>query len=499
MDSVIAPQPPAPSFGTSGLRGLVVALTDDVVSDVVRAYLETCAHGGTVMVGWDLRPSSPAIADMVIAAVRAAGIVAVRAGAVPTPALALAAQARNCGAIMVTGSHIPADRNGLKFYTCAGEITKEDEQRISAARGQNWPVATHLPDVLDAPDTATAYVARYLSAYGPSTLSGLRIGVYQHSSVARDLMMDVIAGLGATPIALGRADHFVPVDTEAVDPTTRSQLADWCAAHGLDALISTDGDADRPLLCDAQGQVVPGDVLGALTARSLGAKVVCTPVSSNTLIGQMPEIAKVTRTRIGSPYVIAAMVEALEHDAAARVVGYEANGGFLLGFAAQGCAGPLPPLMTRDCLLPVIAPLATAHAAGQTLAQAVAALPPRFTAADRLQDIPTDASKALIDRLIQDTATRAGFFDGSEVADMDLTDGLRVTLTNGDIVHLRPSGNAPECRCYAEAATAIDAQALVTRYMDKLQGALGRDIPVAPALHAGMAQPAEAHFEQAQS
>ena len=499
MDKFINSAHLAPSFGTSGLRGLVVALTDDVVSDVVRAYLDSCAHGGAVMVGWDLRPSSPAIADMVIAAVRAAGVVPVRAGAVPTPALALAAQTRNCGAIMVTGSHIPADRNGLKFYTFEGEITKADEVLISAARGRDWPVAAHMPEVLEATDAATAYVARYVSAYGPSTLLGMRIGVYQHSSVARDLMLDVIAGLGATPIALGRAAHFVPVDTEAVDPATRSQLADWCAAHGLDVLISTDGDADRPLLCDAQGEIVPGDVLGALTARALGAGVVCTPVSSNTLIDRLPEIAKVTRTRIGSPYVIAAMTDALADDAAVRVVGYEANGGFLLGFAASGPVGPLPPLMTRDSLLPIIAPLAATHAAGQTLAQAVAALPTRFTAADRLQDIPTDASKALIDRLIQDPNARVAFFELQELADMDLTDGMRVTFANGDIVHLRPSGNAPECRCYAEAASVGHAQALVKRYMEKLKDELGRDKSVAPVIPAGWAHPAKAHFEQAQS
>ena len=460
------------SFGTSGLRGLVTALTAYVVSDVVRAYLASCTHGGAVMVGWDLRPSSPAIADMVVAVVRAAGVVPIIVGAVPTPALALAAQARNCGAIMVTGGHISADRNGLKFYTTTGEITKRDEEMILAARGQDWPVTDLLPDEGDLCDAARVYgaryVARFVSAYGATALSGLRIGVYQHSSVARDLMMDVIAGLGATPVALARADHFVPVDTEVVDAATRAQLAHWCAEHKLDALVSTDGDADCPLLCDAQGRVVPGDVLGALTARALGAAVVCTPVSSNTMVEHMAGIATVTRTRIGSPYVIAAMAEALAQDSTACVVGYEANGGFLLGFAAQGPVGPLPPLMTRDCLQPVIAPLAAAYAIGQTLAQSVAALPQRFTAADRLQDIPTEASKVLIDRLTNDRTARAAFFGAMQEQAIDLTDGLRVTFVGGEVVHLRPSENAPGCRCYAEAADATRAQTLVEQYLDKL-------------------------------
>ncbi|MCC5992930.1 MAG: phosphomannomutase [Rhodobacteraceae bacterium] len=462
-----------PSFGTSGLRGLVTELTDDLITDMVRAYLVACAHGGAVMVGWDLRDSSPAIARTVLMAISAAGVQPIRAGAVPTPALALAAATRGCGAIMVTGSHIPADRNGLKFYTITGEISKQDEQAILAASGQTWPKAQAQPEVIEAPETASAYVARYVSAYGPEALAGLRIGVYQHSSVARDLMMDVFAGLGAVPVALARADHFIPVDTEAVAPETRAQLAQWCAQHRLDALVSTDGDADRPLLCDAQGQVVPGDVLGVLTARALGGKVVCTPVSSNSMVDLIPDFDAVHRTRIGSPHVIAAMEKALAADRAAKVVGYEANGGFLLGFAADGPAGPLPPLMTRDCLLPVIAPLAAAHAVGQGIASAVESLPARFTAADRVQQVPTDASSAFISSLQADAEARARFFEaGCPEAGLDLTDGLRVSFAGGQIVHLRPSGNAPECRCYAEAATHQEAEHLVRYHLKKLRAVL---------------------------
>lgn len=462
-----------PSFGTSGLRGLVTELTPALVTDTTRAYLDACAHGGTVMVGWDLRPSSLAIAQTVLAAIAAAGLTPVSAGAVPTPALALAAATKGYGAIMVTGSHIPADRNGLKFYTLTGEISKDDERAILAARGRDWPVTGTPASVSDAADVGAQYVARYLSAYGPDALKGLRIGVYQHSSVARDLMMDVFAGLGATPVALARADDFIPVDTEAVAAETRAQLAQWCADHRLDALVSTDGDADRPLLCDAQGQVVAGDVLGVLSARALGSDVVCTPVSSNSMVEMISEFTALHRTRIGSPYVVAAMEAALAEDVFAKVTGYEANGGFLTGFAARGPAGPLPALMTRDCLLPVIAPLADAHARGLSITDLVAALPARFTAADRLQNVATEASNAFIDRLRTDPAARAAFFDAdAPEAGTDTTDGLRVTFGGGRVVHLRPSGNAPECRCYTEAPTPSEAAALLAHHLAKLRTAL---------------------------
>lgn len=462
-----------PKFGTSGLRGLVTELTPALVTDYTRAFLAACPQGSAVYVGRDLRPSSPDIAKVVLEAVAAAGYEAVDAGAVPTPALALGSMAAGNAAIMVTGSHIPADRNGLKFYVPGGEVSKTDETAILGALGQARAAATPPGARSAAPALADTYIARYVTAFGTGALAGLTIGVYQHSSVARDILADTMAALGAKPVLLARSDVFIPVDTEAVDPDTRRELAGWCGDHGLDAILSTDGDADRPMLTDATGTIVPGDVLGALTARMLGAQVLCTPVSSNSMVDGMAEFPTVTRTRIGSPFVIAAMEEALAADPATKVVGYEANGGFLLGFTAQGPAGPLAPLMTRDCLLPLVAPLADARARGQSLADLVAALPACFTAADRVQEVPTERSKALIATLTEDAAARAAFFEaGAAETGLDLTDGLRVRFANGAVVHLRPSGNAPECRCYAEADSPAAAEALVRTHLARLAAEL---------------------------
>jgi phosphomannomutase len=110
----------APKFGTSGLRGLVVELTPDLVADYTRAFLLACPVGTGLWVGRDLRGSSPEIAGTVIAAALAEGVAVTDCGAVPTPALAMAAMAAGAAAVMVTGSHIPADRNGLKFYVPSG-------------------------------------------------------------------------------------------------------------------------------------------------------------------------------------------------------------------------------------------------------------------------------------------------------------------------------------------------------------------------------------------
>ena len=131
--------------------------------------------GTGLWVGRDLRPSSPDIAEAVIAAAREAGVAVTDCGAVPTPALALAAMRAGAAAVMVTGSHIPADRNGLKFYTPAGEITKADEAAILAELGR--PRRADGRAARPATTAGADWVARYVTAFGAQALAGLRIGV----------------------------------------------------------------------------------------------------------------------------------------------------------------------------------------------------------------------------------------------------------------------------------------------------------------------------------
>ncbi|AEI96533.1 phosphomannomutase [Roseobacter litoralis] len=450
-------------FGTSGLRGLVTGMTPTLIASYVQAFLMACDTRSVLCVGRDLRPSSPRIANNVIEAARASGVRVIDCGTLPTPALALAAQTAGGGAVMVTGSHIPADRNGLKFYTVTGEITKADEETIMQ----------HLPDVPSPQGTPggplstdssalQAYVSRYIDAFGPKALSGQRIGVYTHSAVGRDALIQIITELGAEVIELGRSDDFIPVDTEAVDPEVRAQIKMWVKGHGLNALISTDGDSDRPLLADETGRIVPGDILGQITAEALGAEVIATPISSNSGVTQKGFDA-VHLTRIGSPFVIAAM-----ENAQGRIVGYEANGGFLLGFDAMGPTGPIPALLTRDCTLPIVM---TLYAGRKSIAARVSQEPPVVTIADRLQGLDPDKSKRLIEQWQKYPAARAAFLNslGKEELRLDLMDGVRMILTDGDVIHIRSSKNAPELRLYLETKSHASAYALCSEALKLLK------------------------------
>src|SRR5690606_15511195 len=213
-------------FGTSGLRGLASELLDGPAAGFTTAFVQHLVASGKInpgdeiTVGRDLRSSSPDIALACIGALLKAGMRPIDCGITATPALALFAGSKGRAAIMVSGSHIPADRNGLKFYTPDGEIGKTDEHAISSIASGGSP-ADKLPHggVSSSSNAMELYDRRYRALAEALSLNGLRIGVYQHSSVLRDFLPDLLVHLGAKVVPLGRSEVFVPVDTEALDPS----------------------------------------------------------------------------------------------------------------------------------------------------------------------------------------------------------------------------------------------------------------------------------------
>lgn len=481
------------AFGTSGARGLVTAMTDAVCFAYTVGYLrhlETLgefAPGRPVAVAGDLRPSTPRILTACVAAIRHLGGEPVFCGYVPTPALCTYAFARSMPSLMVTGSHIPADRNGIKFNRAHGEFLKQDElamreQDVDLPAGwfDDAGALVHPVELPSVTEVEDAFIARYRDFFGDDALSGLRLGVYQHSAVGRDVLVRLVEALGGEAVPLGRAESFIPVDTEAVRPEDAALARQWAADGRFHAILTTDGDSDRPLLADRDGNWLRGDVLGILVARYLEAGSVTTPVSSNTALEKAGFAQDVRRTRIGSPFVVAAMTDA----AAAGLLpsmGYEANGGFLLASDIVRDGRTLSSLPTRDSVLPMLCALLAARAHGDDLTALVASLPPRYTLSDRLVEMPTARSQAHLAVLRRDPAAgaaRLGFVNAcGPLTHVDETDGLRMTFAGGDIIHLRPSGNAPELRVYVEADSVTRAADLLKTGIEAV-GTWRNDAPV---------------------
>ena len=508
-------QPVELQFGTSGRRGRVADLTQLEIYINISAELEflrslpSCSGGiepgQEIFFAHDLRPSSTSFAkeeggrgELCQAAVRAildAGYVPVNLGAIPTPALAARAWARRRASIMVTGSHIPFDLNGYKLNTSSGELLKDYEgpigeavarvrHRVCSVDAASSPFGPDgmlragsqpLPPVHEA--AREEYIARYTRFFAAENLAGKRILVYQHSSVGRDILPEVLTHLGADVVTAGRSDSFVAIDTEAIDASRLNaiqQLADQAAReHGpLWAVVSLDGDSDRPLLLgvsDGRVEFFGGDLVGMVTAEFLGADSVVVPISCNDSIdrGSLAPFLE-PKTKIGSPHVVAGMAVAAAKGR--RVVcGWEANGGFLLGSDVNRDGRVLSALPTRDAFLPLLATLLAAHRKGISVCDLFHALPPRYSRAGLVRNFPRPAGRRLIGILSEPGAINLlpEYFrlaDGfSGIARIDYTDGVRIIFHNGDVAHFRPSGNADEFRMYGVADTPARADHIVTR------------------------------------
>ncbi len=524
-------------FGTSGLRDQVVYMTDLECYINARGFISflmergELSTGGQVAVGGDRRESTPRIMAAVGRAIEDSGCGIICCGLVPSPTLAYFAMERKIPSIMVTGSHIPEDRNGIKFTKRSGEVLKSDEsdilRNVDRVRNELYG-QSEAESIFDedgrfkvspgflTPDhqeeAINLYIQRYLSVFPEDGLKGMKLVFYQHSAVGRDIIQSIFEGLGAEVIPVSRSDKFVPVDTEKISPQTRLFLEETARKQKPFAIISTDGDSDRPLLTDEDGLFLPGDKLGALASLYLEPDGAALPISSNDGIVRMLRDNGVTvrLTRIGSPYVIKAMVDLLTENPSGRVDGWEVNGGFLLGSPREINGKILKSLPTRDAVLPILAVLLLARREGISLSELIDRhLPARYTHADiidntapgcesyapeigkRIINLFTPADSEIIQaefsqnsctiRRMDGTVREADqdesdglreikirigeYFNGEngfgEVIALNFIDGVKITFSNGDISHLRPSGNAPEFRNYASANTTERAVKIV--------------------------------------
>ena len=557
-------------FGTSGRRGKVVDLTQLEIYICASAELEYLKslpkdqggiqEGEEFYIAYDLRPSSTRfvpeqggrgeIAQAIVQAVRDAGLKPVNLGPIPTPALMAYAVERKRGSMMVTGSHIPFDRNGYKTNSSRGELMKEDEgpinERVAQWRDRLYAQPYEespfdrsgrfkvghmdLPPV--DPDGARSFVNRYVSFFGGrGDLQGMRVIVYQHSAVGRDLLVEVLQKLGAEVIPVGRSDEFVAIDTENISDELLAEIQQWVDQVGaergpIDAVVSTDGDSDRPLLIAVdtvqntpqwRGKVrfYGGDLVGMIVAEYLKADAVVVPISCNDAIdrGNLRHALQ-PKTRIGSPYVIAGMRRA-KAAGFQRVCGWEANGGFLLGTDLVENGRILKALETRDSFLPILCILFAAKEQGVPISTLFARLPARFSRASLLRNFPRERGRAIVQKLspedpqIKEVRMEDGqfrFFDaeGQPLTEqpgwqeevrrivevlprffrpeegfgrpvrLNFLDGVRIWFDNGDVAHVRPSGNADEFRIYAVADSQERADQIVKLGVQEPDGILRR-------------------------
>jgi phosphomannomutase len=532
-------QPVALHFGTSGLRAPATALTDLECYINVFGFIDFLKNiapedggikdGAEIFLAGDYRPSTPRITKAIAKAIYDSGCKVKNCGNMPTPAVVFCGMQNNCASIMVTGSHIPEDMNGIKPNKTTGEVLKSDEdkiiQHVAAVREKIY-ATFGAPDCLFAANgmfvkdyaepeidqiQTENYIKRYTELFPVNCLQGKKIVVYQHSSVGRDVVMEIFKRLGAEIIIEGRTDKFVAVDTEALKDNDLKLMKEWAEKYQPFALISFDGDCDRPWLSNEHGEFLSGDLLGALASLYLKADFSAVPITCNDAVDEiLIEKIKLTKTKIGSPYVIKSML-----DAAAlgykKIVGWEVNGGFLTYSDFEINNKKLAALPTRDAVLPLLCIILSAIEKNTTLSEIMNNLPKRFTSSNKLPEFSSAAADKIIkkyspidenidklefkvDEIIvtyknnsaENIKNDSHFFgewqefkkileekyllpNGIEkITSLIYMDGLRIVTENKEVVHLRESNNAPELRCYAVAASLNRAKELVRIVLTKI-------------------------------
>ncbi|MBX3099224.1 MAG: phosphoglucosamine mutase [Salinibacterium sp.] len=319
-------------FGTDGVRGLANGdLTVDLALGLAQAAAVVLGKGRVAdgrrasgrrpiaVIGRDPRISGEFLASSVAAGLASSGVDVFDAGVIPTPALAyLVGDFKADLGVMISASHNPAPDNGIKFFATGGtKLPDEVEDRIEAALAQTKlaPKGGDVGRIRRFADAEDRYLVHLLSTL-PHRLDGLHVVLDCAHGAAAGISPQVFTDAGAKVTVIGADPDGVNIN-DGVGSTHLEPLAAAVVAHGADIGIAHDGDADRCLAIDAEGNVIDGDQIMAILAVSMAERgvladrtLVATVMSNLGLKRAMAEHdIRVIDTAVGDRYVLEALGE----------------------------------------------------------------------------------------------------------------------------------------------------------------------------------------------
>jgi phosphoglucosamine mutase len=452
-------------FGTDGVRGVAgQGLTAGLAMGLAAAAAGVLAGTGEfagareahrrplAVVGRDPRASGEFLEAAVVAGLAASGVDVVRLGVIPTPGVAyLTADLGADLGVVLSASHNPAPDNGIKFFARGGvKLPDQAEDAIEArlalgsgATAAALPGPAGVPEagfgrVGDATDEGERYLNHLLETVpgrGGRPLAGLRVVVDCAHGAATGYAPRLLSRAGADVITVGAEPDGLNINS-GCGSTSLGTLSAAVLAHGADAGIAHDGDADRCLAVDAAGQIIDGDQILAVLALALkgagrlaGETVVSTVMSNLGFRHAMRGAGiDVVETPVGDRYLIAAMLD----------------GKFVLGGEQSGHIIMLDHATTGDGLLTGLQLLAEAVRQDRTLADLVSVMT-RYPQV--LISVP-GVDKARVAASAELTAAVAA-------AEAELGEAGRVIV--------RPSGTEPAVRVMVEAAESAQAERLASQ------------------------------------
>lgn len=311
-------------FGTDGVRGLANQdLTPELAFKLGRAagtILKPTREKPAIIVGRDTRLSGLMLEGALTAGICSAGVDVFLAGVVPTPAVAYLTRTMNtCAGAVISASHNPAPDNGLKFFNHQGfkldDFLEEKIEKLIEDGLDNLPrpVGKELGRVILLSDAGERYL-NYLCEQIPVSLAGLRIVLDLSHGAAFDIVPRLFNQLGAQVIALNDLPDGLNINDKC-GSTHPQGLQEAVLKFNAHLGLAYDGDADRVIAVDEQGQLVNGDQILVICGLALheknllGKKVVATVMSNLGLKKAFEEAGvEVIETKVGDRYVIESML-----------------------------------------------------------------------------------------------------------------------------------------------------------------------------------------------
>lgn len=436
-------------FGTDGIRGIANRdLTGELAYAVGRAAVVALGSSGRdgprILVGRDTRASGEFLEAALAAGICSAGGHAVLLGVCTTPGVAFLTKdlGAEAGAV-ISASHNPADYNGIKFFGSSGyKLSDEVERQIEDAvdpDGGLRPTGRAIGRMGSLPDANERYL-RFLEGSAANALSGMRIVVDCAHGAASEVAPELLRRLGADVIPINDRPDGWNIN-ERAGATVPEVVGAAVAEMGADAGVAHDGDADRAIFADGNGNVIDGDhVLAAcaLDMRDTGelaGNLVVTTVMANLGFRKAMEGAgiRMLETKVGDRYVLEEMLKA------GAVLGGEQSGHIIF----------LRHATTGDGLLTALQFLGRAHRKGVSIADFASCMT-RF---------PQVLSNVQVGQLNGLPEARS-VWDAVSAAEQVLGDRGRVLV--------RPSGTEPVVRVMVEAATEDEART----HADAIAGAV---------------------------
>ena len=444
-----------PCFGTSGIRGIVPEeLSPEFVWKIGLSVAQVFNHQ-PLLLCHDNRTSSPLLTHAVASGLMAGGSRVYYGGEVSTPAVSFYTRHQQLpGAILITGSHIPAHMSGIEVLGNDGApVNRKVEQKIeeiahAAPHPQGW---RHYGSMHRISDVGPFWVTKVLEHTNQDMVrkQNYRVILDAANGTAIPWLFEILYQLDCTVTGLNaRLSPFYP----GRSPNLRVKLLDKAAQlvkdTGADLGIAVDGDADRAFFIDDKGRALMGDISGTLLAlielEQHGTGTIVTPINSSNLVEDVvvEYDGKVVYSRVGPPAIVAAVKQ---HKA---LFAFEESGKAiypnlnLLSDSGLASTHLLEHLARHDTKL-------------STIIDAF----PKYHQLKRAIDCPNDLKEVVTNHALESVK------NNYPNARVDTQDGVKIIFDDGWLL-LRPSGTEPVFRCFAESRLKKRAEELLSLGLD---------------------------------